>query len=1008
MELEDFLPKYPTIRESKLNFYGLPFNDAIVSKTEFSNLKLKKEQGQKVPGEYYDHQNIIARYLSNHTLYDRLLIYHEMGTGKTCTAVNVIETIRQDPANVFKGSIIILKGFHMVRNFINEFFFACTAKKYLPKNWDSLTDIQKINQMRNLYKEFYTFVTFDTFAKQLKNMSEADIKQKFSQHIIVIDEVHNIKVQVKDKVLDPRKEDIRKILNREQINVYKELFRFLHTVEEVKIMLMSGTPMRDDVSEFASTMNLILPLDEQFITTGNAFKKRYFDDNTLRASAVQELRDKLRGRVSYLKNANSTVKKTFKGATQGKLKHFIVQASTMSAFQSTHYMAALQEDSVDNTIYLNSRQAALFVFPDGSHGNKGSDKFLTNTKMTQPLRNALAGANNAARIAALQKHSSKFAFVVDTILNTRGKSIVYCEFVNGGGCILLTRILELFGFSGSAGKDRTPGRRYALLTNQATTDAAFQSIIRAYNDPNNIDGDFIAVIVGSRVISEGYTFKNVDREFILTPHWNYSETEQVIARGLRIGSHDERINRGDRDVEVSIYQQVALPLGNPPPTRDITSIDLHMYEIAEQKDILIKQLERLVKTSSFDCPLTKLRNTAQAPENSRECEYQPCDYTCDGRITLPPDNSTNNLYYLSVDKTSRFLKNYFMQNSTITLDTLRRELSRGVQITPKELAKTIQTLLHINQTYNSKYAANQYLRMDNDTLFLMNDPLIPLNEPLMLYYHGTMTVRAGKPFKSIVNELYSRQIPNMLDALATQPADFLAIMNVLPLNIQRLLLETAILAQIRVTLTGVALRKRLLDTFKTYYTQTNNTWIVWLHYAELKSFTELVDGKWVQRQDLDVVTSLINKQQKQLSKSTIGYYGQENPTLNEFCLREVEALPAGDLRRLRVGRRCINFVKPKLVDILANRIKRPIDDRMYLNYNSDEQVMDMIDKVFEKVDPKDNVVKPRSRSAQIRFLFYNEQSRSELCALIKEWFERNDLIEQNFNCGTSRKTRKTP
>ncbi len=72
------------------------------------------------------------------------------------------------------------------------------------------------------------------------------------------------------------------------------------------------------------------------------------------------------------------------------------------------------------------------------------------------------------------------------------------------------------------------------------------------------------VIFGSRVIAEGLTFKNVIHEHVV-PHWNGSETEQVIARGWRLGSHEALIRNGKQNGQVgkkpqlNVYRHVVIP-----------------------------------------------------------------------------------------------------------------------------------------------------------------------------------------------------------------------------------------------------------------------------------------------------------------------------------------------------------------------------------------------------------------------------------------------------------------
>ncbi len=64
-----------------------------------------------------------------------------------------------------------------------------------------------------------------------------------------------------------------------------------------------------------------------------------------------------------------------------------------------------------------------------------------------------------------------------------------------------------------------------------------------------MNGNIMPVIFGSRVIAEGLTFKNVIHEHVV-PHWNGSETEQVIARGWRLGSHEALIKKWEQNGQV--------------------------------------------------------------------------------------------------------------------------------------------------------------------------------------------------------------------------------------------------------------------------------------------------------------------------------------------------------------------------------------------------------------------------------------------------------------------------
>ena len=58
-----------------------------------------------------------------------------------------------------------------------------------------------------------------------------------------------------------------------------------------------------------------------------------------------------------------------------------------------------------------------------------------------------------------------------------------------------------------------------------------------FNRPDNYQGKYIKFILGSRVLAEGFSLKNVGEVHILDVWWNFSRLDQVIGRGVRRCSH---------------------------------------------------------------------------------------------------------------------------------------------------------------------------------------------------------------------------------------------------------------------------------------------------------------------------------------------------------------------------------------------------------------------------------------------------------------------------------------
>ena len=228
-----FLPKYPNIEKLEsefLNLYEDNFNETIYKKKEFYDLKLEeKEEFPTKQGELFNHQKIISRFLSSKTLYNNILLVHEMGTGKTCSAVSAIEQIKNEKPQNYKGALILASGDGLLNNFLDEIIFKCTDGKYIPEYYDKLTENERIRRKRKSVKNFYEFDTFEVFAKKIKNSNKQNLIDNYSNRIIIIDEVHNLRNKEKSK-----------------IDMYGEYHKFLHTIKNCKLILMSGTPMKDE------------------------------------------------------------------------------------------------------------------------------------------------------------------------------------------------------------------------------------------------------------------------------------------------------------------------------------------------------------------------------------------------------------------------------------------------------------------------------------------------------------------------------------------------------------------------------------------------------------------------------------------------------------------------------------------------------------------------------------------------------------------------------------------
>lgn len=964
-------------------------------------------------------------------------------TGKTCTAVGAIEQIRSEGGG-FRGAFYLAKGDALLNNFINELIFKCTDGRYIPDEYKKLTELEKVRRKKKSISSYYTMNTFETFAKEISKSSDEILQKRYNNMVIVIDEVHNLRIQ--------KKED--------GLNTYTQFWRFLHVVKDCKILLMSGTPMKDSVDEIASVMNLILPVNEQ-LPTENDFLDAYFTKENYGGEEVyrvqddmtDELKEIFKGRVSYLKAMQSEVSKVFVGERSGSLQHFKVVEDFMSNLQSTSYVEAYRIDQEERKgVYTNSRQAALFVFPDGSYGKKGFDKYVRKTKsgsmmgddgkrrsiftfsLEPELRNAIRADTVDKMLKNLSMFSSKYAASVQTILQSQRENklvFVYNEFVGGSGLVLFGAILELFGFSKASGNEPEGNEkpRYASITSETASTKQIRSLVNRYNQPDNMYGKVINVIMGSRKIAEGFSLLNVQVEDIHTPWFNYSEIAQAEARGYRLGSHRMLLEMGIVP-QVSIYQRVS----TSSLLVEQTSIDLYMYEISESKDISIKGVERLLKESAWDCSLTYNRNHIIGQDGERECDYMDCDYVCDG---VPPemieegvtnadlDYSTFQLYYYqpNVKKIIEQLILIFRYNFSLDLQTI---LSL-IDYSTFEVVTALRTMINDSVEIMNKYGYPSYLQEDNDIFFLVNS-LSVIGNFSSDYYTQFPHVKPLTNYRNIIEPIYVKSLPEIVDTICKSQTEeeMRNGMARLPKIAREFFIEGSILARKMGVTKNVKIRDLILKYFESYYDEFDGMWLSWYLFEDENVIRCLKGNTWEDcgEEYKEKIDARRRSQRQKLETNPYGFYGQIDRINNIFSIRDVSQPIPTKGQQIKSGKVCSTWTLKPLFDLVLDRFNMqvPPEDKMEV---SEQKLWSAIKKysperIWAELAKKVKFVKNRYGSVDNfpskppknmsidelrRLLFWASQDKDVLCRYLQQWFESKGLLIDDPDAGKSTRRR---
>jgi len=685
------------------------FNIKIAEKKEFNETTYDgtiydiEEQAKKLceaDFELVPHQLFVRNFLSFQTPYNSLLLYHGLGTGKTCSAITVSEEMRTYLKQLgIAQRIIVVASPNVQENFKIQLFDerklklvdglwnlrACTGNKYLkeinPMNMKGLSKEKVIKQINSIIQNSYLFLGYIEFANYIVKKSDSDeddpkkrkaemirkLKKHFSNRLVIIDEVHNIRIS--DDKQDKR--------------VAQELFKLVKYVDNLRLLLLSATPMYNSYKEIVWLLNVMnlndqrstFEINEVFDKTGNLLIK---PDGT---NAGEELlRRKATGYVSFVRGENPytfpyrifpslfSIGNTFKQLSyptkqlNGKmiiqpLEHLDVYVNVCGAFQEKGYnyiLATIKEkagktkaglpsfenmDSFGYTILQKPLQALNIVYPNkmldvakpiidtkillGSEGLKRTMKYTetTNppTRKNFEYRNKDFGDFFAPD--KIGQYSSKIKSITDNILNSDGIVLIYSQFIDGG-VVPIALALESLGFTRFGTKAsnlfKTPPHKPIDAKTFLTSDEM--------ENPSDFTPATYTMITGEKALSPDKVFDlknltdedNKNGEKIKVVIISMTGSEGIDFKNLRqvhilepwynLSLIEQIIGRA---VRTCSHKQLPFKdrnveiflYGTIMTDTEEEAADLYIYRLAELKAVQIGRVSRILKESSVDCIL---------------------------------------------------------------------------------------------------------------------------------------------------------------------------------------------------------------------------------------------------------------------------------------------------------------------------------------------------------------------------------------------------------------------
>lgn len=495
-------------------------DDSMLNKMEFSE---NKSENKKNHIHQEPTQMLLRNYISKVTPYESVLLYYDVGVGKTCAAITIAEGFKEYVNNMGKRIIVLVKNKNIEKNFIDELMSKCTREEYLDnEEYDIFSGKityrgsethrkEIIHRANKTINKSYQFITYGTFinrvlgakqfekdemgqtTKRVKRTETGEIKRKrikdeirsLNNCVIIVDEAHNITGN----------------------EVYTALMQVLSRSYNYRLVLLTATPMYDNSTEIFELSNLLNANNKalQFPTGNNLLKtnpegqsllikkrSEHINRSALKGDIYHvteygksALTRALMGKVSYLRgNTETNPKKIEKGEPLiDNMGTANIVLCEMSPYQYKVYINALRTDlgqysKYDMSTAIKRIESEENIQEQEVGSSKASSLYKNSSDastMTYPeftygkdgFKSVFVKSGSKYTIRdkdILTKHLKTYSSKLYNLLknvdkNDTGNVFIYTNYVNYGGTSLLRQLFSNNGYYEYSGKN-IPEERY--------------------------------------------------------------------------------------------------------------------------------------------------------------------------------------------------------------------------------------------------------------------------------------------------------------------------------------------------------------------------------------------------------------------------------------------------------------------------------------------------------------------------------------------------------------------
>jgi superfamily II DNA or RNA helicase len=209
--------------------------------------------------------------------------------------------------------------------------------------------------------------------------------------------------------------------------------------------------------------------------------------------------------------------------------------------------------------------------------------------------------------------------------------------------------------------------KYAVISGETPSELR-DKIIQIFNSPEKMHGGLIKTILVSKTGAEGLDLKNIRETHQIEPYWDKSRDAQLIARAVRVGSHDD-LPKEERDVQPYLY---------------IATKNTEMWDLMRKEDREESSIDELFNSRAIEKYKLNMEFRELLSQVSIECQifgYDHCRvcaptnqilYKDDAMVDVKLPDPCNTLIETEVSATEIEYdekKYYYIKKSSLDTDT---------------------------------------------------------------------------------------------------------------------------------------------------------------------------------------------------------------------------------------------------------------------------------------------------------------------------------------------------